>query len=299
MHHRDNQGKHGHLFVIGGGEDRKKSKDILQRFVDVVGSGQPIVVLTAASEVGVDMWAIYDKAFGDLGARDLRAMHINERAAADRPDNVAAIDAAGGIFMVGGDQKRLLAMVDGTAVHAALIRAYQERGACIAGTSAGASAMCADMIAQGTADAEPRKDAVRLADGLRLLPGVVIDQHFSQRHRLPRLLTAVAQNTTLFGIGVDEDTALLIEAGVGAEVCGSGTVTVVDGRNAATDMAEIQGGDYPGLNDFRLHLLPAGSRYRFSESRRAVTCDRNTHRREIASASLLAFLVTVVGETVT
>ena len=144
-------------------------------------------------------------------------------------------------------------------------KALKLRGATIGGTSAGASAMSGHMLAQGRAEIRPEKGSVSLGAGLGFLHRVVIDQHFSERQRLSRLLTVVAQNPYLQGIGIDEDTALVVERGVGIEVVGQGAVTVVDGRTMVTNVADIADRDTPELIDVRLHLLPAGSRYRLPD----------------------------------
>ena len=117
------------------------------------------------------------------------------------------------------------------------------------------------MLAQGRVELHPEKGSVSLGAGLGFLHRVVIDQHFSERQRLSRLLTVVAQNPYLQGIGIDEDTALVVERGVGIEVLGQGAVTIVDGRTMITNVADIKDRDTPELIDVRLHLLPAGSRY--------------------------------------
>jgi cyanophycinase len=258
--------EHGHLVIIGGGEDRKHDKEILARFVELAGGPEArIVVLTAASQVADEMWEVYDKAFGDLGVKTRVHIPLNSRQDANSDDVVAEVARADGIFMTGGDQKRLLATVGGTALDAEMHTALKVRGACIGGTSAGASAMSGHMLAQGRADLLPEKGAVSLGAGLGFLHRVVIDQHFSERQRLSRLLSLVAQNPYLQGIGIDEDTALVVERGVGIEVLGEGAVTVVDGRHMLSNLADIADRDTPELIDVRLHLLPAGSRFRLPQ----------------------------------
>jgi cyanophycinase len=254
---------HGHLVIIGGGEDRKHDKEILSRFVELAGGANArIVVITAASAIAHEMWEVYDKAFGDLGVHSRLHLHLQSRQDANDEDNIGKIAQADGIFMTGGDQKRLLAVIGGTALDAEMHTALKLRGACIGGTSAGASAMSGHMLAQGRAELQPEKGAVSLRAGLGFLHRVVIDQHFSERQRLARLLSVVAQNPYLQGIGIDEDTALVVERGAGIEVLGEGAVTVVDGRHMSTNIADIQDRMTPELIDVRLHLLPAGSRYR-------------------------------------
>lgn len=254
--------KHGHLVIIGGHEDREHRKEILTRFVELAGGADArIVVITAASKIADDMWEIYDQAFGDLGVRQRSHLSLESRQDANDEEKVRMVAEADGIFMTGGDQKRLMAIIGGTALDAEMHTALKVRGACIGGTSAGASAMSGHMLTQGKTDLLPEKGAVHMGAGLGFLHKVVIDQHFSERQRLARLLSAVAQNPYLMGIGIDEDTALVVERGRGIEVLGEGSVTVVDGRTMLTNMADIRERDTPELIDVRLHLLPAGSSY--------------------------------------
>jgi cyanophycinase len=260
---------HGHLVIIGGHEDRKRDKEILSRFVELSGGANAkIVVITAASSVADEMWQMYDKAFGDLGVTARVHLHLQSRQDANDEEHIRDIADADGIFMTGGDQKRLLAIIGGTALDAEMHTALKLRGACIGGTSAGASAMSGHMLAQGRADLQPEKGAVSLGAGLGFLHRVVIDQHFSERQRLARLLSIVAQNPYLQGIGIDEDTALVVERGVGIEVLGEGAVTIVDGRNMSTNIADINDHMTPELIDVRLHLLPAGSKYQLPSDER-------------------------------
>jgi cyanophycinase len=257
---------HGHLVIIGGHEDRKRDMEILSRFVELSGgSDAKIVVISAASAVAGEMWQIYDKAFGDLGVRNRVHLHLQSRQCANDEGHIKDIRDASGIFMTGGDQKRLLAIIGGTALDAEMHAALKLRGACIGGTSAGASAMSGHMLAQGRAELHPEKGSVSLGAGLGFLHRVVVDQHFSERQRLSRLLSVVAQNPYLQGIGIDEDTALVIERGIGIEVLGEGAVTIVDGRSMSTNIAEISDRETPELIDVRLHLLPAGSKYRLPQ----------------------------------
>jgi cyanophycinase len=188
-------------------------------------------------------------------------LHLKSRHEANDEAHIRDVADADGIFMTGGDQKRLLAIIGGTALDAEMHAALKLRGACIGGTSAGASAMSGHMLAQGRAELHPEKGSVSLGAGLGFLHKVVIDQHFSERQRLSRLLSVVAQNPYLQGIGIDEDTALVVERGIGVEVLGEGAVTIVDGRAMSTNVAEIANHETPELIDVRLHLLPAGSRY--------------------------------------
>ena len=257
---------HGHLVIIGGHEDRKHDMEILTRFVELAGGKDArIVVISAASSIADEMWQVYDKAFGELGVEQRTHLELQSRQDANDEEHIRAIVGATGIFMTGGDQKRLLAIIGGTALDAEMHAALKLRGAVIGGTSAGASAMSGHMLAQGRAELHPEKGSVSLGAGLGFVHKVVIDQHFSERQRLSRLLSIVAQNPYLQGIGIDEDTALIIERGVGIEVVGEGAVTIVDGRNMSTNVADIANRETPELIDVRLHLLPAGSKYQLPQ----------------------------------
>lgn len=266
MQKNSSNARNGHLVIVGGGEDRVDDKEILAKFVELAGAASArIVVVTAASTVPEDMWKIYDDAFGALGVADRSPLHLASREEANDAANAQRIEQATGIFMTGGDQKRLLAMTGGTAVARAM-HAALANGACIGGTSAGASAMSAHMLADGTADLNPERGSVSLGAGLGLVRRAVIDQHFSQRHRLARLLSVVAQNPYLHGLGIDEDTALVVQPGVGIEVIGNGSITLVDGRDAISNVADAAKRESLELINVRLHMLPAGSRYRRADA---------------------------------
>lgn len=251
--------RHGHLVVIGGAEDREHDKDILARFVELSGGG-PIVVITSASKNPQKMWETYNNAFEALGVRQRCHVNVECREDANDPGLLDKVRAARGIFMTGGDQKRLMAHVGGTELDKAMHEAFKVHGACVAGTSAGASAMSGHMLASGRTDV-PAKGSISLGAGFGFIEKVVIDQHFNERHRLGRLLTVVAQNPYLQGVGIDEDTALVIQRGVGIEVIGQGAITIVDGHGMHSDVADVQQDEIPELIDVRLHLLPAGRRY--------------------------------------
>ncbi|SDG43030.1 MULTISPECIES: cyanophycinase [unclassified Duganella] len=253
--------------IIGGNEDRTDNKEILTRFVELAGGlDQPIMVITAASTVPDDVWEMYRKAFDDLGATNVTHVRITAREQAEDDMLAHRMAEARGIFMTGGDQKRLMTFLGGTQLERAMRRAYCDHAACIAGTSAGASGLCTHMLAEGKAELAPEKGAVRLGAGLGFVSRVVIDQHFSQRHRLNRLLSVIAQSPFLLGAGIDEDTALIVQEGA-IEVIGEGTVTVADCRNARTNITEVRAGVVPELLDVRLHLLPSGSSFNHADDK--------------------------------
>jgi cyanophycinase len=254
----------GHLYIIGGGEDRKNSKVVLSRFMEVAGGEDArVVVLTAASTEPDAMWAIYDEAFGALGMKHRSTFTVESRDEANDEARAAAVFEADAVFMTGGDQKRLLALIGGTRIDKAMHMALRERGTCIAGTSAGASAMSEHMLYDGSAEPLAAKGLVHLAAGLGFIRRAVIDQHFSERHRLGRLLSIVAQNPYLLGAGIDEDTALLIAPGAGLEVVGTGAVTMLDGREMLSNYLAVDERERLELTNVKLHLLPGGARYYF------------------------------------
>lgn len=253
----------GSLYLIGGAEDRGDQKRVLGRLLDLAGGAHArILLLTSASRHQQAMREAYQQAFAALGARDCTALSIAQREQADEPAHADAVLRASLVFLTGGDQKRLMALVGGTRVERAIHRALRERGACIAGTSAGAAAMSAHMLSEGPDDTPARRDSVHLSAGLGLLKRLVVDQHFSQRQRLGRLLSIVAQNPHLLGVGIDENTALHVEPGRGLEVVGAGTVTLIDGRAIRSPPCGPGPAQAIALADARLHLLPAGTRYR-------------------------------------
>lgn len=165
----------GSLLVIGGSEDRTDSKEVLRRFVQLAGGTRSsFAVLTAASRVPEDVWALYESAFAELGVKKVR--HVLTRARADAQSQEVAefVGAAQGILMTGGDQLRLMEILGGTAIEDAMRGAFSRSRACLAGTSAGASALCARMVAQGKAELAPEKDAALLATGMGFVSGVVV-----------------------------------------------------------------------------------------------------------------------------
>jgi cyanophycinase len=260
----------GRLVIVGGGEDRKGDKVVLARFVELAGGkAARVVVLTTASQVAAEkpeeaqaIEDLYDQAFRDLGAKKVTTLHIHDRAQAGEEAAVQAVMEATGVFMTGGAQERLASIIGGTPLDKAMHDAYREHGAVIGGTSAGASAISQIMVLGGPSDRVPIKGSLPLAPGLGYVGDVIIDQHFSERQRLARLMSVIALNPAIVGIGVDEDTALVITPGRCIEVVGSGTVTVVDGSEMAyTNFNEVGEGEVLALTDVRVHMLPAGFAY--------------------------------------
>lgn len=257
----------GSLFIVGGGEERCGDMDVLARYVEQCGgTDSSIAVLTSASTIPDEMWEIYDNAFRELGVRQFFPVHADSREQANEPSRAQQLYKADGIFMTGGDQKRLVETLSDTQIHKAMQQAFRENGACIGGTSAGASAMAYHMLADGKSEKLPDKHTARIDTGLAFLQQVTIDQHFSQRQRLARLLSVIAQHPELIGVGIDEDTALIITKRGSVEVIGSGAVTILDGRHMLSNIAEASSHEHLELVNVMLHLLPAGSRYELEQA---------------------------------
>ncbi len=251
----------GFIIPIGGGEDRVKERHIHRRFVDLAGAaGADIVVIPTASEMestGPD----YNRIFRDLGAAVVDFLPIAKRADCDNPRYLDMLDRATGIFLTGGNQLRLSTILGGTAI-AQRIRKRNAAGVTVAGTSAGASIMSEHMIAGGDSNSIPAEGAVSLAPGLGLTNAVIIDQHFTQRNRLGRLLAAASYNPFLIGLGIDEDTAAFIGPDGVFEVVGSGTVTVVDASGLThSSMWEASRGQALSLLGLKVDVMSEGCRY--------------------------------------
>ena len=252
----------GHLVIIGGAEDRQQDRIILRKFLELSGGpNAKIRFITAASGVPDVVWTSYQAVFKDLGALDCEVVPMLTREDASQPEVVSQIAQADGIFITGGDQNRLMACLWESPAFQALHRAFFLNGACVGGTSAGAAVMSRHMLAQGSPTPAPEKDTVSTDIGLGFVANAIVDQHFSQRHRLSRLLSALAQRPDLLGVGIDEDTALIIEPSQSVEIVGKGSVTLVDPRRMQTNRERIEEGDKLEMIGLQLHLLPSGSRY--------------------------------------
>ena len=250
----------GVVMAIGGAEDKLRDRVILSRFLELAGGpGAHIAVVATASSLGDAATELYRALFVAAGAAQVVGLRPTSRSEADTEEAGDAIDGAGGIFLTGGNQLRLSSVVAGTRLGRALAAAHA-RGAVIAGTSAGASALSTHMVAFGASGATPKHRMVQMSSGLGLVTGVVIDQHFEQRNRLGRLLAAIAQSPNLLGVGLDEDTAAVFQGDV-LEVLGRGAVTLVDGSQITTDAFFTKGHKPMMVSGALLHSLPTGWRF--------------------------------------
>ena len=251
----------GYVIPVGGAEEKAGPSVILRRFTALAGGPKSVIaIIPTASELH-DTGERYARLFEDFGASRTVVLPITSRADSGREDFVQALDEASGIFLTGGNQLRLSTMIGGTPM-ARAIRARHLAGVHGAGTSAGSAFLCEHMIAFGEEGSSPLAGSVTLAPGLGLTNTVIIDQHFRQRDRLGRLLTALAYNPFGIGIGLDENTAAFIGPDAVLEVVGGGAITVVDPSELEfSSMARVRRNDPVCLIGLRLHILDHGSTF--------------------------------------
>jgi cyanophycinase len=274
----------GTAIVIGGAEDKVRDRIILDRFVALAGGAHAtIAVVSTASSFGDLAGERYRELFVDLGAREVRAIGAQSRAEASDPAIHERLEDAGGIFLTGGNQLRLSSTIGGTRLAREILERFHA-GAVVAGTSAGASAMSSHMIAFGSSGSTPKQRMAQIAAGIGILPDVIVDQHFQQRNRIGRLLALVAQNPSLLGVGVDEDTAGVVEPDGVMEVIGRGAITIVDGSACETDAWEVRGHRPLMISNVVLHSLPAGHRFDLRRRVRVPTGPRTVAGTEAASS---------------
>jgi len=251
----------GYIIPIGGAEEKLRDRAILRRFAELAGGRSARIAILPTASMLRETGRKYERIFRDLGVQWARVLPFERREDCHRADWLAELGEATGIFLTGGNQLKLSTTIGGTPV-ADLIRARSLAGAQVAGTSAGAAILSEHMIAFGDEGATPRASIVTLAPGLGLTRRVIIDQHFRQRDRLGRLLTALAYYPEPVGIGLDEDTAAFIAPDDTLEVVGSGAITVVDPSEvlfSSMDSAKRQ--DPVCILNIRLHVLVDGAGY--------------------------------------
>lgn len=248
----------GTLVIIGGNEDKQGECKILREVIRLGGGTEArVLVITVATELPIEVGMDYVEVFKRLGARDVRTFDVSDRRSANRDSAVEMIRDATCIFFTGGDQMRITKLLGGTRIDAVLHDALGG-GTVLAGTSAGASMMSSTMIVDGEPQTNPRISVVQMAPGMEFLDGVVIDQHFAQRGRLGRLLSAVSQYPHHLGLGIDEDTAIVVE-GQAFRVLGRGAVSVVDaGAMTHSNLDRVRYDEALALCGVKLHILPEG-----------------------------------------
>lgn len=249
------------MIIIGGHEDRDPDgpRTILREVARHVRGGK-LVLATVASHRPEGYFDEYEKAFADLDVGELVELYVEERSRAGDRDKLSVLDDAAAVFFSGGDQLRITSQIGDTGIEAK-VRAIYERGGLVAGTSAGAAVMSETMLVKGSSKETHRIGDLHMAPGLGLVRDVIIDQHFAERGRMGRLLGAVAHNPRVLGLGIDEDTAVMVE-GDELEVIGSGGVYVVDGTGVTyCNLAEARADCALSMHDVKVHVLSHGDRF--------------------------------------
>jgi cyanophycinase len=273
----------GKLISIGGAED--KGTDLEQGFVqrnrlnffelgilkrivvEVGGTEKRIEVITTASSIPEEVGENYVDAFGKIGCNNVGIMSIRNRQDAAQEEYINRIKTCNGVMFSGGDQLRLTSIFGGTEIYQILHdRLIAEENFVIAGTSAGAMAMSNTMIYQGKSDLAHLKGEVKITTGLAFVANVIIDSHFDKRGRFNRLAQAVASNPQCTGIGLGEDTGVVITEGNQLEVVGSGAVVIVDGKDIRhSNITDISEGAPISIEGLKVNILVKGNGYLLKE----------------------------------
>lgn len=255
----------GHLLVIGGAEDKYNERRILKKFLELAGGEKAeVLIIPVASDFPEFASDVYVQAFRRLGVANPRVLRATSRQDVVSQDADALLDGITGVFITGGDQMRLVSVLGGTVFAQKLRHLVTETDLVLAGTSAGAAGMSVSMIVRGESASHPQRSSVSLSPGLGFLKNIIIDQHFSERGRLSRLITAVSYNPYNLGIGIDENTAIILNKEGVLEVFGEGTVTIVDGSQITfNEIAEVGPTDAFSVCGLTLNILGDGLLYDF------------------------------------
>lgn len=258
----------GYLIIIGGAEDKTGESVILNQAKEFLAEGECLTVLTTATEGPKKAGESYKDAFKRLGIDNLQILNINTRDDANDAKINEKIKNSRCIFFTGGDQLRITSILGGTAAYKSIKEVYFGGGV-IMGTSAGASVMSSTMIVDGKDNEPARKCTLKMAPGLGLLDGSIVDQHFDQRGRFGRLLCGVAENPDVLGIGIDEDTAIKVYPDMHFEVIGSNSVTIIDGSTIkSSNVSDLAQNELLAIVAVTVHTLPA--KYGFDMKNRKV-----------------------------
>jgi cyanophycinase len=258
---QSNGHRKGEVVAIGGAEDKLRSRLILRRVIDLAGGSEARIAVIPTASRRADAGVRYCQLFAELGASQARVLPFRERKDCADTELLQIIREATCVFLTGGNQLRLSSVIGGTPA-ARLMRHRNAEGMIVAGTSAGAAIMSEHMIAYGREGSTPRAGMVAIVPGLGFVNQIIVDQHFRQRDRLGRLLTALAYNPFAVGIGLDEDTAIIVDAQREIEVVGTNAVTIVD-ASALTHsaMGFVRQGEPVSLTGLTLHVLVDGGRF--------------------------------------
>lgn len=251
------------ILVIGGAEDKVHGKEILRTFFQRSGEiDARIGIVPCASREPSLIGERYYRLFSDMGAKEIKVLDIRDRSSADDSSYRNFVEDCTGIFLTGGDQLRLCGLLADTPLMNRIVERAQKREISLAGTSAGAAVMGDRMISGGSSAESPNRALVDLAKGLNIIPEVLVDQHFYNRNRLARLLSAIACHPELIGIGIDEDTCAMFESDGVIQIIGKGSVTLVDARAMTySNQDRVQGSEPLSMHNLKLHILSHGERY--------------------------------------
>jgi len=257
----------GHLLVIGGAEDKYNERRILKKFLELAGgTNAEVLIVPVASDYPEFAADVYTQAFRNLGITNPRVLRATSRQDVVNADVDKLLDGVNGIIMTGGDQMRLVSLLGGTKLAEKIRKCVRDTNVVLAGTSAGAAAMSTSMIVRGEPTSHPHKNAVRLSPGLGFLKNIIIDQHFSERGRISRLITAVSFNPYNLGIGIDENTAIILDGHGILEVYGQGSTTIVDGSQISfNEIAEVGDNESFSICGVQFHVLREGLIYNYLE----------------------------------
>lgn len=255
------------VLVIGGAEDKVHGREILQTFFSRAGSTDAhIAIIPSASREPAIIGARYLSIFEEMGAKQIEVLDIRDRQQCEEPYIQQCLESCTGVFLTGGDQLRLCGVLADTPVMATIRLRVQRHELTLAGTSAGAAVMGHHMIAGGGSGESPNRSLVDMATGLGILPEVIVDQHFQNRNRMARLISAIATHPDRLGIGIDEDTCALVEGDGMLQVMGKGTVTIVDpGEVCYTNQQQVGATDPLSMHNLRVHILSYGDRYHLQQ----------------------------------
>jgi cyanophycinase len=258
----------GYLVCIGGAEDKGDAsgkdrheldfeKGILKNIVKLLRSPSPIIeIITTATAHPEEYFQQYKKAFEKLGCTQVGHIRITDREGAANETYLKRIRVADGVLFTGGDQLRLCSILGGTELFEVLRKRYQEDHFVIAGTSAGAAAMSNTMICGGSAERAYLKGTVQLSIGFGFLNQVIIDTHFDKRGRFGRLSQAIAAQPGAIGIGLGEDSGVIVEGGSRFRAIGSSSVIVVDGHDMEyNNIADLRDGMPISISNLRVHIM--------------------------------------------
>lgn len=258
----------GCLIIIGGAEDKNGNSTILKQAHQMLSQEDMLTILTTATEKPQEVGNDYYEVFRRLGVININILNINTRDDANNEQNYKLIQKSKCIFLTGGDQLRITSILGGTNSDNEIKKLYKS-GGIVMGTSAGASVMSSTMVVQGNDNEPARKCTLKMAPGLGLFHGVIIDQHFDQRGRFGRLLCGVAENPDVLGIGIDEDTAIKLFPDMHFEIIGSNAVTIIDGKTIqSSNVSELNPDEILAINGVTVHALPEG--YGFDLKNRTV-----------------------------